>query len=185
MIQHIIESVDKLFEADIPTLQGKLELRDDTWARLQQLAQTKGMELNNIALKTTTGKTLVTMQDADPWSAITEYLELEDIKDSPPRALQPFNIDKAIKNPQANLKKITIVGKMGDELPNQDELRQILAANLKPIKVDVESVTVTKEAANVTILVTATADATAKDDDIKKIIQTNVDKILPITNIII
>lgn len=181
-VDNFLKTIDKLFEE---TMQDKLEVPDETWIKLQQIAKQKEMELNDIELRTNTGKVLVNLDDENAWDKVAEYLEIDDVKDAPTRTLAPVSVAKAVVEPQANMQKITIIGKMGAELPGEDELKQILSANLKPLGVDVDAVTVKKNAENVEVELTTTAKESVKDDDIKKAIMTNTDKIMQISNIVI
>lgn len=180
----IFEKIDRLFEADIATLQTLLEIPDEAWIRLQELAKSKNFELSGTELKTSDGKTLVTTTDENAWDSIVRYLEIEDIKDEPTRTLTPEIINKAVHEPSAALKQITIVG-TAEELPAEDQVKEILAANLKPLKIDVESAKVSKDAGAVTIEANVTSSEIVKDEDVKKAISTNFDKVMKINNIII
>lgn len=184
MLNQVLESLDKLFEDDVVTLQSMLEIPDAAWLRLQVLAKTKNFELSGTELKTTDGKTLVTIQDENAWDNIIKYLEIEDIKDTPTRTLTPEDINKAVHEPSASLKQITIVG-TAEELPAEDQVKEILSANLKPLNIEVESVKVSKDAGTVTIDASVTSTDIVKDEDVRKAISTNFDKVMTINNIII
>jgi len=177
-----IKNLDKIFEAR--SFEEFFEINHEVWERIQSIARTKGYILTDYELRTQDGKTLVDLSSDDSWSQLLTLLGLEDMKDMPIRSLNINQFSKIKAYPKSNIYKIKIEGDLGaEELPDEDQIREILTANLAPIDGRIQGkVEVTKQDAGVFI----TFDAVTKvdeEEEIKKYIQTNFDKIITVKNV--
>lgn len=182
-IDYIIESLNRLFE-DARSLKDLLELEDAAWESLKSQADRKGFTLTDQNLMTKDGKVVVTIEDEDAWQKITDYLDIEDLKNEPRRNVTPVNVVKSVINPSASLKKIIITGTAQD-LPVEEEVQEILNANIKSLGAEVSNVTVSKDTGTVTLQADVINSEEVKDEDLKKAIATNFDKVMKINTIAI
>lgn len=176
------DNLKKIFEAR--SFEEFFEINHDVWKRMQEIARTKGYLLTDYELRTQDGKTLVDINSDDSWGQLLTLLGLEDLKDEPIRSLNINQFSKMKAYPKSNIFKIKIEGDLGaGELPDGDQIKEILTANLAPIDGRIQGkVKVTKQDASVFIVF----DAVTKEQDeqeVKKVIATNFDKILQIKNI--
>jgi hypothetical protein len=151
-----------------------------------QIARAKGFILEYDSLRTKDGKTLVTLDSPDSWKQLMTYLELENLADAPIRELTPDKLQQATVHPQAIMKQVMINATMGADgiLPTEQEIKEILTANLKPIKGDIQgNVQVIKQNANIIVKCNVIFTQQVENADIERTLKTNLDKILTITNL--
>jgi len=163
-----------------------LEIPHDVWERLKGIARSKNFILSDIDFKTNDGKTLVTLDTEDSWQQLLTYLDLEDIKDYPTRELTLANLGQAKAFPQAEMKQVTITANLAaGELPADEEIREILTANLKPINARIQDLQVIKQGGNVIIKTNVVSDKgkEIQDSEIERLLKTNLDKIIKISDI--
>jgi len=176
-----IKNLDKIFESrSFPEF---FEINHEVWQRIQAIARSKNYLLTDYELRTQDGKTLVDLSSDDSWNQLLTLLGLEDMKDMPIRSLNINQFSKMKAYPKSSIYKIKIEGDLGaEELPDEDQIREILTANLAPIDGRIQGkVQVTKQDSSVFIMF----DAVTKTDEeeIKKYIQTNFDKIVTVKNV--
>jgi hypothetical protein len=176
------KTLHKIFEAR--TFQEFFEINHEVWLRIQAIAKTKGYLLTDYELRTQDGKTLVDLNSDDSWNQLLTLLGLEDLKDEPIRSININRFSTLKAYPKSNIYKIKIEGDLGaEELPDEDQIKEILTANLAPIDGRIQGkVKVTKQDANIIIVFNAVTKE-EEDDEIKKYIQTNFDKIVTVKNV--
>ena len=159
------------------------EINHDVWERIKQIAKTKGFLLTDFELRTQDGKTLVDINSDDSWQQLLTLLGLEDLKDEPIRNIDITRFSKIKAYPHSNIYQIKIEGDLGaEELPDEDQIKEILTANLAPIDGHIQGkVKVTKQDSNVIIVFNAVTKA--EEDEIKKYIITNFDKIVTVKDV--
>jgi len=175
------KNLDKIFE--VRTFPEFFEINHEVWKRIQAIAKTKGYLLTDFELRTQDGKTLVDISSDDSWNQLLTLLGLEDLKDEPIRSININRFSKMKAYPKSSIYKIKIEGDLGaEELPDENQIKEILTANLAPINGKIQGkVQVTKQDANVFILFNAVTNS--NEEDVKKFLRTNLDKILKIKNI--
>ena len=174
------KTLHKIFEAR--SFQEFFEIQPDVWRRIQEIAKSKNYILTDFELRTQDGKTLVDISSDDSWNQLLTLLGLEDLKDEPIRSLNINQFSKMKAYPKSNIYKIKIDGDLGaEELPDEDQIREILTANLAPINGKIQGkVQVTKQDNSVFIIFDAVTNS--DEDDLKKYIRTNFDKIVKVKN---
>jgi len=180
-MKNIFNRLDRVFEAK--SFQEFFELDHKVWERMKQIARTKNYILSDYDLRTSDGKTLVTLDTDDSWAQILTYLGIEDLEQEPVRDISLSKFSKIKAYPKSNMNKVRIEGSLGaEELPTDDQIIEILTANLKAVEGRVQDkpkITKTDDAVIIDFNVVSKAD----EDEIKRILQTNFDKILKIRNI--
>lgn len=178
------ERIDRLFE-EVETFPELLEINHDVWERLQEIASTKNYILTDVELRTDDGKTLVTLDTPDNWQQLLVYLDLEDLKDEPLRDLDLSRLGKMKAYPEATMRRIIISATLGDgELPSEDQIKEILTANLAPIKGRIHGkVEVIKQNEAVTVKANILTKDDVEDSEITDLLKTNLDKVMTISNI--
>ena len=181
---NLIDKINLILER-AETFPEMLEISDDVWQALTQVAQNKGFILEDDTLRTVDGKTLVTLDTEDSWQQLMTYLELENLVDTPIRELTIDKIRQAQTHPEAIMKQVTINATMGADgiLPTEQELKEILTANLKPIKGSVQgNIQVIKQNASIAVKFNVVSPQ-IENSEIERVLKTNLDKILQITNL--
>ena len=175
------KTLHKIFEAR--SFQEFFEIQQDVWRRIQEIAKSKNYILTDYELRTQDGKTLIDMNSDDSWNQLLILLGLEDLKDEPIRSININRFSKIKAYPKSSIYKIKIEGDLGaEELPDEDQIKEILTANLAPLDGKIQGkVQITKQDANVFIAFDAVTNS--DEEDVKKYISTNFDKILSIKNI--
>jgi len=181
----ILEKVFGLFEEEDQDLKSFLEVPDIIWSYLEKLAAKKQLVLSPYELKTADGKTLVDMETPDQWAQLLTYLDLESIKDSPTRSLTVNDIEQAQKGETKMFKEVMIIGAMGDkDMPDAQQIKDILSSNLKVIKIDViGEPSVIKTADKFSVEFKISGGENIPNSEIQGHIQQNLDKIFTITSI--
>ena len=181
-MRNIFEVLNKIFEQQ-KTFREFFEISPEVWQRMQEIAKVKGYTLTDYDLRTADGKTLVTVGTEDSWNQILTLLNLEDLKNQPIRNLNINKFSKTKAYPKSSMYKIKINGDLGDEeLPDENQVKEIITANLSSIKGRVQGkVNIAKQDNNVFINFNATTNA--QEEDVKKSIATNFDKIIKIKDI--
>jgi len=180
-MKKILKILSNIFEAK--TFPEFFELDPAVWQRIQQYARTKDYILTDTELRTSSGKTLVTINSEDSWNQILTLLELEDLKNMPIRKVNINSFSRMKAYPSSGQYNVKIQGDIGDqELPSEDEVKEILTANLAQVKGKIHGEPeIIKQDNSVTINFSVVTNA--EEDEIKQAIQTNFDKILQIKNI--
>ena len=176
-----IKNLDKIFESrSFPEF---FEINHEVWQRIQAIARSKNYLLTDYELRTQDGKTLVDLSSDDSWNQLLTLLGLEDMKDMPIRSLNINQFSKMKAYPKSSIYKIKIEGDLGaEELPDEDQIKEILTANLAPLNGKIQGkVQITKQDANVFIAFDVITNS--DEEDVKKYISTNFDKILSIKNV--
>jgi len=176
-------------EAEAKNFIDKFEVSSEVFAELQRLAKDRDLMLSDFELKTPDNRVLVDMATENAWEQIVTYLELEDLKESPTRQITVNDVRRASKEEHtSNTKNIQIVASAGaGEIPTTEEFQKIIASNLavldgtlagKPEIVKAEDKIIAR-------FMAAFDDPNTTDEEIKKNIGTNLDKIFQIEDIIV
>ena len=167
------------------------EIGPDIFNKIQLIAVDKDLVLSDFELKTPEpdNRILIDLNSENAWEQLMTYLEMEELKDKPTRTLTVDDIEKASKEESTEgTKQIDIIAGTGaGEVPSEQEMAQILAANLKVIngtlvgKPEVQKL----EDKIVVKFRSAFDDPNVTPDEIKKNIGSNLDKIIQIQDIVI
>ena len=167
----------------------KFEVNKEVFAKLQELARERDLILSDFELKTPDNRVLVDMSTENAWEQIVTYLELEDLKESPTRTLTINDIMRASKEEHtSNTKNIQIVASSGaGEIPTTEEFQKIISANLSVLQGTLagKPEIVKAEDKIIARFMAAFDDPNTTDEEIKKNIGTNLDKIFQIEDIIV
>ena len=179
----ILRRLNNIFEAEGKTFPEFFELDPAVWQRIQQYAKSKDYTLTDTELRTASGQTLVTINSEDSWNQILTLLELEDLKNVPIRKVNINSFSKMKAYPSSTQYKVKIQGDIGDqELPSEDEVKEILTANLVQVKGKIQGEPqITKQ--DSTVAINFNVVTNAAEDDVKQAIQMNFDKVVRIKNI--
>ena len=183
--KRLLEKIDHLFEAEYTDFPTYLEIEPHVWNKLQDIARQKNYNLTDIELRSEDNKILVDMETDDAWNQILTYLDLDDLKGKPIRDLTIDDLKRTVTSPEASQNSVTISGTLGDEdLTTDDEVAEIIDANLKVNKAELQgSPDITKAGNQFAIRFNFTKPDEIELDDIKRNNTQNLDKIFNITDV--
>ena len=167
----------------------KFEISPEVFKAFQQIAREKDLVLSDFELKTPDNRVLVDLSTEDAFEQILTYLELEYLKDSPTRTITINDVMRANKEEKtSNTKNIQIIASAGaGEIPTSEEFQRIIAANLKVLQGTLagKAEVIKAEDKIVARFMAAFEDPNVTDEEIKKNIGTNLDKIFQIEDIVV
>ena len=176
-------------EEEASSFVEKFEISPEVFKAFQQIAREKDLVLSDFELKTPDNRVLVDLSTEGAFEQILTYLELEYLKDSPTRTITINDVVRASKEEKtSNTKNIQIIASSGGgEIPTSEEFQRIIAANLKVLQGTLagRAEVIKAEDKIVARFIAAFEDPNITDEEIKKNIGTNLDKIFQIEDIVV